>query len=329
MHTRIVGTEGIAEAVAVLRAGGLVAFPTETVYGLGADATNATACAEIFRVKGRPADNPLILHVSGAADLMALTEGPLPGTAVALTQRFWPGPLTVVVRSNGRIPALVRAGLDTVAVRAPNHPVAQALIRGLRRPVAAPSANRSGRPSPTRAADVLDDLAGRLAIIVDGGMSAAGLESSVVDCTTPQPVLLRPGAIGYERLRETIPTLAMSGSGTLARSPGMKYRHYAPEAPVVWIRSHDERFVRHALAARGPDVVLIAPDGPWAEAGEVKRIIGLGGTLEEAGRRFYAALREADREHPAAIVVVWDATGGMGLAISNRLTKASAEMVVP
>ncbi|HEX9038642.1 MAG TPA: L-threonylcarbamoyladenylate synthase, partial [Ktedonobacterales bacterium] len=228
----------IARAAGLLRAGELVAFPTETVYGLGADATNAEAVARIFVAKERPRSDPLIVHIPGVEDLASVARE-IPPVAWDLARRFWPGPLTLVLPRAPRIPAIVTAGGVTVGVRAPAHPVAQALLRAAGVPVAAPSANRFMRTSPTTAAHVLEDLDGRIACVLDGGPCGVGVESSVLDLTTSPPRLLRPGAVTLEQARELLPeTLgpgegAASEAGAISRAPGQMERHYAPRARLV------------------------------------------------------------------------------------------------
>nr|WP_207711412.1 L-threonylcarbamoyladenylate synthase [Sulfobacillus harzensis] len=311
-------------AVEALKAGELVAFPTETVYGLGADGLNGEAAAKIFRAKGRPQDNPLILHVKNPEDLEALALGPLPSSAVQLVEAFWPGPLTVVVRAHPKIPAVVRGGLDTVAVRAPDHPVARALIAGLNNPIAAPSANLSGRPSPTSASAVWADLQGRVGYIIDGGPTRVGLESTVVDCTVTPVVLLRPGGVSLEMVASVVGEVALPDGHGPARAPGMKYRHYAPNAPVVWVQSASPARVQALLPElkdRYGALALIAPEsfssiarGPWASLGEDD---------VSAAHRLFGAIRALDAGNPGAIVVVWESDHGLGLAIRNRIEKAA------
>ncbi|MGE5508758.1 MAG: L-threonylcarbamoyladenylate synthase [Chitinophagales bacterium] len=232
----------LADAGAVLAGGGLVAFPTETVYGLGANALDPAAVGRIFAAKGRPSDNPLIVHIAGLESLPHLVRD-VPALARALMDAFWPGPLTVVLPRTERVPNQVTAGLDTVAVRMPAHPVALGLIAAAGVPVAAPSANRSGRPSPTTAAHVWDDLAGRVDVILDGGPAGVGVESTVVDLTGPRPVVLRPGGLPLEELRRVAgeveidpAVLRKAEAGKVApRSPGLKYTHYAPAAPLTLV----------------------------------------------------------------------------------------------
>lgn len=223
----------------VLRQGGLVAFPTETVYGLGADALNPLAVRRIFAAKGRPADNPLIVHVAEREMLQGLVSG-LPGVGRALMDRFWPGPLTLVLPKGERVPEEVTAGLPSVGIRMPDHDVALGLIAAAGVPVAAPSANRSGRPSPTTAAHVWEDLQGRVEVILDGGPTGVGVESTVVDVTGPVPVLLRPGGLPVEEIERVVGRVAIDPAlrgqkVDRPRAPGMKYRHYAPRAPLTLV----------------------------------------------------------------------------------------------
>ena len=242
MHTELCQADdaSIRRAAALLRAGELVAFPTETVYGLGADALNAEASARIFAAKGRPADNPLIAHIAGENGLAGLIALEPCACARALMRAFWPGPMTLIFPKSPRVPREVTAGLDTVAVRMPSHPVARALISAAQTPIAAPSANRSGRPSPTTAAHVLEDMEGRIPLILDGGPCEVGLESTVVDVTGARPRILRPGGVTLEMLEGVVGdvdvdegVLHQLQAGSQARSPGMKYKHYAPKGEVT------------------------------------------------------------------------------------------------
>ena len=226
----------IERAGKILREGGLVAFPTETVYGLGANGLDAAAVSKIFQAKGRPSDNPLILHIADRDDLPALVRE-IPDWLVPLLDRFWPGPLTVVLPRAACVPDIVTAGLDTVAVRLPSSPMARALIRTAGVPVAAPSANLSGRPSPTAASAVMADIAGRIEMVLDGGVCEVGLESTVLDCTAEIPTILRPGGVTQEMLAACLGKVRTSGdermeTAAVPRAPGMKYRHYAPAAPL-------------------------------------------------------------------------------------------------
>lgn len=330
MQTRVLDADNLSPAIEALAAGELVAFPTETVYGLGADGFNADACRRIFVAKGRPSDNPLILHVRDRSDLQSLTAGPLLPTTEALIQAFWPGPLTVVVPSQPRVPEVVRAGLDTVAVRAPSHPVARALISGLGRPIAAPSANLSGRPSPTTLQAVLQDMQGRVPYVIDGGATLVGVESTVVDCTVTPPVLLRPGAISAEMVAGVVGALGEAGPKGPPRSPGMKYRHYAPKTPLVWVKSLDPAVVARTLdqlsreygqvAWAAPDPPPVPPDG-WFES--------LGEDAATAAHRLFHVLRTLDQRQPGVIAVMWQSESDLGLAIANRIGKAAVCQVGP
>ncbi|MCK9525103.1 MAG: L-threonylcarbamoyladenylate synthase, partial [Limnochordia bacterium] len=237
--TRILRPQEIGEAARLLAEGKVVAFPTETVYGLGANALNPQAVAAIFQAKGRPQDNPLIVHLSEGGQVEAFVKD-IPAQARLLMERFWPGPLTFVLEKTERIPSVVTAGLETVAVRVPDHPIALELLKQIEFPLAAPSANVSGRPSPTRAQHVLADLDGLIPAILDGGETGWGLESTVLDCTVWPFRLLRPGGVTLEDLRALVPVQYGAAQGghveeQVPRSPGMKYQHYAPEADVYLV----------------------------------------------------------------------------------------------
>ncbi|MBX5467550.1 MAG: threonylcarbamoyl-AMP synthase [Firmicutes bacterium] len=323
MQTRVVqGEAGVKEAAEWIRAGWPVAFPTETVYGLGADAFSAEAASRIFLAKGRPADNPLIVHVLDVDAVLAVAEPPLPPLAKPLADRFWPGPLTLVLPARDAVPAVVRAGLATVAVRCPSHPVARALIAAAG-PLAAPSANRAGRPSPTRAEDVLEDLGGRIPLILDGGPTWNGVESTVIDISQDPPLLLRPGALPRAAIEAVTGPLGEPDAGSLRRSPGTRHRHYAPVAPVTWLEEDDPEKVwawwrEHAAA----DWALLAPAPVVARVG-VPWAASLGEGPVEAAQRLFAGLRDLDRFHPARIVVAWRSQEGVGEAVRNRLAKAA------
>jgi len=285
----------IAAAAAVLRAGGLVAFPTETVYGLGADAFDAAAVARVFAAKGRPADDPIIVHVSGIDDLAGIAAS-IPPVAVRLAAAFWPGPLTIVVPRGPRVPDVVTAGLDSVAVRAPSHPVARALLAAAGTPIAAPSANPFGRTSPTTAAHVLADLGDRIDVVLDGGPAPVGVESTVVDCRADPPRVLRPGGVTLEALRRVVPGIlsgnsetaqggeaAAGASPSLARSPGMTPRHYAPRAPLVLVEGPDDDVLAaldraaRVLATSGFHVGILAADE------DLVALAGTGGSVVIGG----------------------------------------------
>lgn len=307
--------KAIAAAAEHLRSGRLVAFPTETVYGLGADATNAHAVAQIFAAKGRPRFNPLIVHVpdADAADVHAV----LTPLARRLAGAFWPGPLTLVVekRASSPLSDLVTGGLDSIAVRSPDHPVARALLAATARPLAAPSANRSGHVSPTQAAHVDADLGAEVAMVLDGGATAHGLESTIVDARGEMPVLLRPGAVTVETIEAVLGTKVVRGDIDAARpsAPGQLLSHYAPRAKVR-LDAH-EVHPGEALLAFGPDIP--ATGGP---------VINLSpsGDLSEAAANLFAALRTLDADGAAAIAVMPIPHTGLGEAINDRLQRAAA-----
>lgn len=310
--------QSVAEAAALLRAGKLVAFPTETVYGLGGDATNDRAVAAIFEAKGRPQFNPLISHVLDAAAAQVLVQWN--ETAEKLAARFWPGPLTLVLpRAKGSpISLLATAGLDTVAIRAPSHSVAQALIRAADRPIAAPSANRSGAVSPTRAEHVAESLGERVPLILDGGPCLVGMESTVLDLTAARPTLLRPGGATREGIEAVIGPIALSdaiptGDAAL-KSPGQLASHYAPSRPVrleATSVSADE-----GLLAFGPG----APQGAMLTCN-----LSPSGDLGEAAANLFAMLRSLDRPGIGRIAVMPIPQTGLGLAINDRLRRAAAD----
>jgi L-threonylcarbamoyladenylate synthase len=306
-------TAAIARAAGLLRKGGLVAFPTETVYGLGADATSEAAVARIFAAKGRPQFNPLIVHVPGLAEAEPLAE--FDARAREAARHFWPGPLTLVLprRGDAGLSLLASAGLDTVALRAPAHPVAQQLLRAADTPIAAPSANRSGRVSPTMAAHVAAELGDKVAAILDGGATPIGLESTILDLTGAVPVLLRPGGITNEQLTAVFGEIASARAGEdTPRAPGGLPSHYAPSRPVRL----DVREARpgEALLAFGPD----APAG-FAEVLWLSRKRD----LAEAAANLFAMLRQLDRPEFSAIAVMPIPEQGLGLAINDRLRRAA------
>ena len=305
--------QAIRAAAAHLRAGRLVAFPTETVYGLGADATDDRAVAAIFEAKGRPRFNPLIVHVpdlEAAAALVRIGE-----RARVLAARFWPGALTLVLprRTDCPVSLLCSAGLDSLAVRVPGHPVAQALLREAGRPVAAPSANRSGRVSPTTAGHVAEELDQRVALILDGGPCPLGLESTVLDLTAEPPVLLRPGGIAREELENEIGPLGQADSDEPLKSPGRLESHYAPALPLRLDAT--DVAPEEGLLAFGPDV----PRGA-----AVTLNLSPSGDLSEAAANLFAQLRALDRPDLAAIAVMPVPDRGLGAAINDRLRRAAA-----
>ncbi|MDR7486187.1 MAG: L-threonylcarbamoyladenylate synthase [Armatimonadota bacterium] len=323
----------IAEAAAILASGGLVAFPTETVYGLGADAFNARAVGRLFEVKGRPADNPLIVHIADEAALAGLVTD-LPEVARALMAHYWPGPLTLVLPASPSVPAVTRGGLPTVAVRMPSHAVALALIRASGRPIAAPSANRSGRPSPTTAHHVVADLGDSIDLVLAAGPTPVGVESTVVDVTGRVPVLLRPGGVGLEALERVVGRVevASAGSTALARSPGTRHRHYAPRARVVVVEAPPARIAQElADAVRRlwdeglrVGVMVTAESLPGMPPGAVVRVMGARSDPATIAASLYAHLRELDEAGLDAIVVEGIPEEGLGRAVMDRLRRAAA-----
>jgi L-threonylcarbamoyladenylate synthase len=329
--------DALTEAARVLQAGGLVVFPTETVYGLGADAANARAVARIYRVKGRPADNPLILHVATPAAARRLAERASPAAALAMAA-FWPGPFTAVLPVAEAARPLAR-GMATVAVRIPNHPVALGLLAAVRIPVAAPSANRSGRPSPTRAQDAVADLVGQpVDLVLDAGSTGVGVESTVVDFTGPVPRLLRPGGISREELGRVLGEVLPAGSAgeEAPRSPGMKYRHYAPSCEVWLVEGNPARVpgrVRElALGeqARGRRVgVLCMAETARGMPGEVFVLGGRDDPGAQA-RRLFRGLRSLEGRRVELIVAEGPSGAGLGATVLDRLRRAAARVeVVP
>ena len=325
----------IVDAASLLRDGELVAFPTETVYGLGANALNGQAVANIYRAKGRPSDNPLIVHIGHKDQLNGLVEE-IPELAQPLMDRFWPGPLTLIFKKKeGVFPDTVTAGLSTVAIRMPDHPCALQLIRESGCPVAAPSANLSGKPSPTTAEHVYEDLSGRIAGIVDGGATGVGLESTVLDITGEVPLILRPGGIVIEQLQEAIGRVEVD-KGLLKekeapKAPGMKYKHYAPEAPFTLVEGSTE-FLQSLVdekraAGLRVGVYTVEEHENLYEAD----IILAGGTLKNlqtVAENMYAVLRQFDHERPDVIFGEAFPREGIGEAIMNRLLKAANGKII-
>lgn len=308
--------------------GEVAAFPTETVYGLGADARNAQAIAKIYEAKGRPSDNPLIVHIGQIEQLQGFIDH-VPEKAMLAIEAFWPGPLTAILPlKSGALAENVSAGLSTVGVRMPSHPVARELLTLANMPIAAPSANRSGKPSPTAASHVLEDLEGRIPYIVDGGPATAGLESTIVDFTVEPPALLRPGSITEEMLISVIGDL--QGAGRLReqdapKAPGMKYTHYAPEAPVLLAFLDDEDVTDRIeqLRSQGKRVALVATDSYRGLPHDAFVSLGESNEIEAVSSRLFAALRECNQLPIDVIVAAAYPAEGIGKALMNRLEKAA------
>jgi L-threonylcarbamoyladenylate synthase len=334
----------IARAASCLRGGGLVAFPTETVYGLGVHALDRAAVRRLFDAKGRPATDPLIVHV-GSVEQAASLVTDLPDSARRLADAFWPGPLTLIMTRAPHVPDEVTAGLATVAVRLPAHPVARALIAAAGVPVAAPSANRFSRPSPTQSAHVFDDLRDRIDMILDAGSTSVGVESTVLDLSAAVPTILRPGAITAEMLRTVLPHVAMrrvtAADGEAAVSPGLLSRHYAPATPLTLFEGDEPAAThalvadaRHRIATGGRVALLVAREDLERIASELEHDaavvlvdIGTRGDGTSIARRLYAAIREADAVGADAILVTGSiATGNMAEAVRDRLRRAAAHV---
>lgn len=321
-------------AARFIREGKLVAFPTETVYGLGADALNENAVKRIFEAKGRPPDNPLIIHIAEFNQVYELARE-VPEKAKMLAEKFWPGPLTIVLPKGDKVPYATTGGLDTVAVRMPAHEIALALIKTSKRPIAAPSANISGKPSPTIAEHVADDFYGRIECIIDGGETKIGVESTVIDLTTEPPMLLRPGGLPLEEIERVIGKIkihpAVKGKPVkLAKAPGMKYKHYAPEAQVVVIEGERKK-VKEKIKelvkeyrAQGLKVGVMATGGFY----EADAYFNIGESEEEIARNLFKALRELDKSGVDIILAEGIEERGLGLAVMNRLRKAAGYRVI-
>lgn len=325
----------IALAGEIIKKGGLVAFPTETVYGLGGDALNPDSSGKIYAAKGRPSDNPLIVHIAEFEDLKLITEK-IPETAYALAKHFWPGPLTMIFKKSNQVPKETTGGLDTVAVRMPRHKTALELIRAAGGFVAAPSANISGRPSPTLAKYVQEDMDGRIDMIIDGGMIEIGLESTIIDLTEAVPIILRPGFITKEMLQAVIGdvqidrTLLDGDSIQIPKAPGMKYRHYAPKGDLTIVEGEPERVAEYinksyyASHEEGKRVGVIATlENMDRYHSDCVKCIGSRQDEEGIAKELYRILREFDDEEVEVILSESFHTTGMGQAIMNRLLKAA------
>lgn len=337
-----INLEQLDKAAQTLREGGLVAFPTETVYGLGANALDDEAVLGIFQAKGRPQDNPLIVHIAEVEQLSSIVEV-IPPSAEVLMQRFWPGPLSLIFKKSEQIPLRTSGGLDTVAVRMPDHAVALALLSHAKVPVAAPSANISGRPSPTTASHVLADLAGKIDCIIDGGATGIGVESTVLDLTSTPPMVLRPGGITLEELRGILGRVEMDpslikqdGSVRVARAPGMKYRHYAPKANVYLVLHRyavEQRVssLANRLVEEGKRVAIMAPAESIAAYTNGRIHLEVMGQAEKpatVAANLYSLLRKMDSCGIDDIVVQGIEEKGLGFAVMNRLRKAAGGKVL-
>ncbi|MEM1579370.1 MAG: L-threonylcarbamoyladenylate synthase [Archaeoglobaceae archaeon] len=330
--------EKIRIAAEVIRKGGLVAFPTETVYGLGADALNADAVRNIYLAKMRPLDNPIIVHIADKEEIYRVAKN-IPKSVEKLIDFFWPGPLSLVLEASEIVPRITTGGLETIAVRMPRHPVALSLIRFSRTPIAAPSANLAGKPSPTLAEHVIRDLYGRVDVIIDGGPTNIGVESTVLDVTRDPPQILRPGGITYEELKQILgnvkihPAVLAGNEIELkeARSPGIKHRHYAPKADMIVVEGELGKVVEKVkeLAEKhsksGLKVGILATEETLYEYSNLWLVKSLGSreNLESIAKNLFKLLREMDEEGVDIIIAEGFPQKGIGLAITNRLRRAA------
>ncbi len=330
MKTKITkaNKQAIAKAAQILKNNGIVAFPTETVYGLGAYAFDSSAVRKIFMAKGRPADDPLIVHVASIADAEKAVSK-IPAVARKLMKEFWPGPLTLVMQKSGRVPREVTAGLPTVAVRMPRHPVALALCKKVG-PIAAPSANTFGRPSPTKARHVYDDLKGKIPLIIDGGSTHIGVESTIVSLATKPAKLLRPGKITIEQLQKFLPDIEIAtkvGKKKQPLAPGMKYTHYSPKTPVVLVLNPTAEKIQHLVKKeqdKGKKTGLLCAGRYHSEA---ERVIIIGKTPEAFAKRLFDALRWLDSQKLDVIIAEGLPEKGFGMAVMNRLRRAASKII--
>jgi L-threonylcarbamoyladenylate synthase len=332
--------EQIREAARILKEGGLVAFPTETVYGLGADALNEKAVMQIFEAKGRPADNPLIVHVDSRENCMKLVRN-IPEKALLLMDKFWPGPLTIIMKRKGIVPDVTTGGLDTVAVRIPENSVAIALIKYSGKPIAAPSANLSGKPSPTTAGHVLRDLSGRIDVIIDGGDVTIGLESTVIDMTSEVPAILRPGKVSKEEIEGCLGQVKIGYDDKVhpesetVRSPRMKYTHYSPESNVVLVEGEHDPVVSRTkeliadFNLRNAKIgLLLTEESRSSFPGILSYSLGNKNEPEQAAKNLFFGLRYLDEQKVDIIIVDGSfRKDGIGMAVFNRVRKA-ADMII-
>ena len=339
MNTKRLTEHDIDEAAAILRDGGLLGIPTETVYGLGANGLNEAAVAHIFEAKGRPQDNPLILHIPDASWLERYCKD-IPLTAYQLAKAYWPGPMTMILKRKDIVPNAVTAGLDTVGMRCPAHPLCREIIAASGVPVAAPSGNTSGRPSPTTAQHMLEDMDGKIDAIMDGGPCSVGVESTIIDLTETPARLLRPGGITLEQLEAVLGEVAVDpavtrlmGAGEQPKAPGMKYRHYAPKAPVTVVTGDPKKSAEYIAAHAGAEDGIICFDEflpLFTRRSEMRPVMDLGpaGDKEEQARHIFDALRSFDHTSVSAIWAQCPDTTGIGLAIANRLNKAAGFHII-
>jgi len=326
----------IRQAALLIKKGETVAFPTETVYGLGADALNPSAVKKVFEAKGRPADNPLIIHIHDKKDLKRLTSD-IPEITGKIIDKFWPGPLTVVLKKSRIVPKITTGGLNTVAIRMPKNKIANLLIREAGAPLAAPSANFFGRPSPTLAKHVSADLAGRISMILDGGRTRIGIESTVVDLTGKTPMLLRPGGVTLEQIQKLVgeisihPMIKGKKSKMVHRSPGMKYKHYSPNAKIILIegsaRNADKKILQlvSRFKKQKKRVGIMSTQKNRAYKADVTRFVG--SSPDKIAANLYKVFREFDAQKIDVILVHGISKKGLGLGVMNRLGKAAHKKI--
>lgn len=337
MITKLLDPKDISQAAEILRAGGLVGIPTETVYGLGANGLDAAAVDRIFQAKGRPQDNPLILHIPDSSWLEQYCED-IPNTAWRLAKRFWPGPLTMILRRKPVVPDVVTAGLDTVGMRCPAHSLCRMMIEAAGVPIAAPSGNISGRASPTSAQHMLDDMDGKIDAILDGGDCQVGVESSIIDLTCSPPRLLRPGGVPLEELEDVLGQVDLDpavvrplDAGERPRAPGMKYRHYAPKAPVTVVKGDPERSAKYIMEHISDsywDGVICFNEYAHCFQEHPVECLGAARDSWEQARRLFRAFRTMDGAGVKRIWAQCPDTSGMGLAVVNRLNKAAGFHII-
>ncbi len=339
METKYLTEKDLPQAAEIIRRGGLVGIPTETVYGLGANGLDPKAVSRIFEAKGRPQDNPLILHITDVSWLERYCKE-IPLTAYKLAEAYWPGPMTMILPRKDMVPDAVTAGLDTVGMRCPSHILCHELIRLADVPIAAPSGNTSGRPSPTTADHMREDMDGKIDAIVDGGPCSVGVESTIIDLTCTPPRLLRPGGISLEQLRAVLGQVDVDpavtrllGAGEKPKAPGMKYRHYAPKAPVTVVSGDPKTSAEYIAAHAAPEDGVICFDEfmpLFTSRTGTRPVMDLGpaGDKEEQARHIFDALRSFDHTQVAAIWAQCPDTEGIGLAITNRLNKAAGFQII-
>jgi len=337
VDSKNINNEIIKKAAGILQGGGLVAFPTETVYGLGANGLNADACRKIYEAKGRPSDNPLILHIGDISQLDMIVKE-IPKKAEAIINKYWPGPITIIFRKNDIVPDSVSGNMGTVAVRFPSNPVAKMLIKEAGIPVAAPSANTSGKPSPTKAQHVYDDMNGKIEMIIDGGMCDVGLESTIVDATGENIVILRPGAITKEMLEETVGTVDIDKAvfkqlkeGETPKAPGMKYKHYSPDAEVVLIKGRNtvkaiNEFIKEDRKNGFKTGVMCLKENVSLYNADF--VLDMGESAKEAASKLFYNLREFDVLGADKVYSEVFEEKEEGLAVMNRLKKAAGHRII-